>query len=133
MWLKAGSTNNNPAVIGGYYLQTVTELGGCPQVVRTDFGTENIAIRDIQTALVMDDSTPHRVPSYIAGTSTTNQRIESWWGQLRRQCIQHWMNLFTCLKDNGDFDGSLIDKAVIQFCFLEMIQVGRVNYLSFHL
>ena len=27
-------------------------------------------------------------------TPTVNQRIESWWGILRRQCVQFWKDIF---------------------------------------
>ncbi|KAL7373453.1 hypothetical protein ABVT39_007148 [Epinephelus coioides] len=56
--------------------------------------------------------------SFIYGCSTSNQRIESWWGVLRKQSVQFWMDIFQTLKDDGDF----LDKNLIQFCFLNLIQ-----------
>ena len=120
LWLRAGSTNNDPYVVGGYFVDAVERLGGCPTIVRTDFGTENVCLREIQIMLRPSDQSP---PSFIAGASTMNQRIESWWGMLRRQCTQYWMNLFSSLKDTGYFDGTFLDKNLIQFCFMDIIQV----------
>ena len=118
LWLRAGTTNNDPAVVAGYFVEAIERFGGCPQKVRTDFGTENVTIRAIQTALRANNPS-----SFIAGASTHNQRIESWWGMLRRQCTQHWMTLFSCLQHNGHFDGTFVDKSLVQFCFSRLIQV----------
>ncbi len=57
------------------------------------------------------------------GTRTANQRIESMWGIVRKQGIQYWMNLFQSLLDDGTFDGGYLDRKLIRFCFLDMIQV----------
>lgn len=53
--------------------------GGFPKLVRTDMGTKNVVIKDIQWYLERnneDDKTAER--SYITGARTVNQRIESW-------------------------------------------------------
>ncbi|CAH0563093.1 unnamed protein product [Brassicogethes aeneus] len=60
--------------------------------------------------------------SFIYGTSQCNQRIESWWSMLRKHSAQFWMNLFQGLKEDGHFTGSALDKALIQFCFLGILQ-----------
>ena len=62
--------------------------------------------------------------AYIEGTSTTNQRIESFWGHLRKQCIQFWIELFHDLQNTGDCTGDFLDKQLLMFCFLGMIQVS---------
>lgn len=45
IWLNAyttrSDTSNDPKMIGGYYIEEVQHLGGCPRVVRGDLGTEN--------------------------------------------------------------------------------------------
>ncbi|MEQ2186873.1 hypothetical protein GOODEAATRI_033288, partial [Goodea atripinnis] len=51
IWLKAAHTSNDPCVIGGYFLEAVEQFGGCPRIIKTDLGTENVLIRDIQTHL----------------------------------------------------------------------------------
>ena len=33
------------------------------------------------------------------------------------------MNLFSELKDEGDFSGNFMDKQLVQFCFMGIIQV----------
>lgn len=48
LWLNAYHTSSDPKVIGGYFLETVVEVGGCARIVRGDKGTENGSVRDIQ-------------------------------------------------------------------------------------
>ena len=43
--------NNNAKIIGGYYLESVREYGGCARIVRGDCGTENVVVRDFQNFL----------------------------------------------------------------------------------
>ncbi|KAH3692664.1 hypothetical protein DPMN_193818 [Dreissena polymorpha] len=78
IWLNVYHTNNNPRVIGGYYLEAVKIKGGCPRFVRGDYGTENGHVRNFQTFFRRDS--PDHDRSYIDRASTANQRIESWWG-----------------------------------------------------
>ena len=40
IWLNVCQTNNDPKIIGGYFLD-VNANGGCPLKIRTDYGTEN--------------------------------------------------------------------------------------------
>lgn len=39
IWLRCSSTNNDPAVVGSYYLDAVSTLMGCPCKLRTDRGS----------------------------------------------------------------------------------------------
>lgn len=123
IWLQASYTNNDPKVIANYYLNAVEEYGGCPQTVRTDMGTENGRIEHMQTFLRHNLRNENVLPAFIYGTSQHNQRIEAWWSILRKHNAQYWMNLFESLKDNNLFTGNIIDKSLIQFCFLPIIQV----------
>ncbi|KAG5879819.1 hypothetical protein JTB14_007671 [Gonioctena quinquepunctata] len=111
LWLKAAFTNNAPAVISGYFMNTVESLGGCPKMIRTDMGTENGYVEQMQN--FFGDRNLGAI--FIYGRSTANQRIESWWNILRKRTAQFWMNLFKSLKDNGHFNGSFIDKSLVQF------------------
>ncbi|XP_071956877.1 uncharacterized protein [Antedon mediterranea] len=116
IWLEANSTSSDPKVIAGYYIQAVRNYMGCPKFIRTDFGTENSVVGSMQQFLSKENS------SFIRGTSQHNQRIESWWSILRKHCAQFWMNVFKQLKNDGRFDGGHIDKSLIQFCFMKLIQ-----------
>ena len=48
-WLDIGSSNNNPWVIASYYLDCVSRLNNViPVIVRSDRGSENVALAGIQ-------------------------------------------------------------------------------------
>ncbi|XP_072220165.1 uncharacterized protein [Leuresthes tenuis] len=40
----------------------------------------------------------------------------------RGQCVEFWLPLFSDLRDNGFFDGGFLDKAILQFCCMGLIQ-----------
>ncbi|XP_054886887.1 uncharacterized protein LOC129360588 [Poeciliopsis prolifica] len=93
MWLVCGATNNNPSVIAQHYINCVKSLGVIPMRLRTDLGTENGTMAAVQCTL------RHAHTDYYAGSSshsygssTGNQRIESWWSSFRRGRSQFWMD-----------------------------------------
>ncbi|XP_074034643.1 uncharacterized protein [Leptinotarsa decemlineata] len=51
IWLRAGITSSDPKVIGGYFLDGIKMIGGCPETLRCDMGTENTCIEKIQKSL----------------------------------------------------------------------------------
>ena len=82
------------------------------QKVRDDRGTENKHIKEIQSVLTIHDS-------FIYG----NQRIEAFWRHLRMECCQFWIEFFGYLRDVGHFTGDILDKNLVQFVFMEFVQV----------
>lgn len=38
------------------------------------------------------------------------------------QCVEFWLCLFADLRDNGCFDGGFLDKNILQFCYMGLIQ-----------
>ena len=130
VWLEASTTNSDPKVIANYFIGAVKERAGCPKRMRGDLGTENVYIEDMQTFLRRD----HRDEfaggrSYISGRSTQNQRIEWFWGLLRKELGQFYMDMFEYLSKDGTdlFCGDMLDKNLIQFCFMRKIQVSLVE------
>ncbi|KAF5887205.1 uncharacterized protein DAT39_022327 [Clarias magur] len=86
-------------------------------------GTENSSIRDIQRSLRQNDvDLQSGERSFIYGRSTSNQRIESWWGILRTECVEFWLEQLHSLKNEGVLNGEFLDKDLIIFCFLGIIQ-----------
>ncbi|KAK2821902.1 hypothetical protein Q5P01_021967 [Channa striata] len=94
--LNAYTTNSDPKLIGGYYMESVQRLGGCPRVVRGDLGTENGYDRGFQRFLL---------PT--------------------QPCVQFWLAFLGDLRENGFFDGGLLDKSLLQFCCLGHIQLCK--------
>ena len=132
IWLEAASTNSDPRVIAGYYIQAVKGLRGCPQRVRADMGTENRHVEQMQVFLRQDHQDNFAGNrSFLYGKSTHNQRIEWFWGLLRKEMCNFWIELFRSFA--GDelslFCGDLLDRSLIQFCFMDLIQV-HINYID---
>jgi len=42
--------------------------------------------------------------SWRYGKSTSNQRIEAWWSQLRKYKSQFWIELFSEIEDAGEWN-----------------------------
>ncbi|KAJ8320136.1 hypothetical protein KUTeg_001723 [Tegillarca granosa] len=96
-------------------MEAVSSRKGCPSLMRGDKGTENGHVAHMQ-----DFMTDRK--GFIYGRSTGNQRIEMFWGFLRRQCCQYWIDALGLLEDVGLFDGGFLDRNLIQFCCLSLLQ-----------
>lgn len=122
IWLKLGSTNSDPSVVAGYYIEELLNLGGFPSTVRGDRGTENVKVELLQELLKNEFNSNSNRDAFIWGSSQRNQRIESWWRQLRTHDAQYWMNFFQEMSDNNYFRGTEVDIGLVQFCFSDIIQ-----------
>ncbi|KAJ8676986.1 hypothetical protein QAD02_012773 [Eretmocerus hayati] len=123
LWLVAATTNNDPRVTAHRYLKTVKKLRCVPTMGRSDCGGENTLIGSLQICLRSKHDDRLAGPkSYYAGTSTKNQRIESFWGHLRKHSMDYWIQFFKCMEERGLFDGSEMHKKCMQFCFGHLIQ-----------
>jgi hypothetical protein len=124
MWLNVDRTNNNPAVTATFFVDCIEEVGGCPVLLRTDCGTENVVIAGIQCFLRDDNDDDFAgEKSHRYGSSTTNQRIEAWWSYFRRTRMAWWINFFKDLTDRGTLiSGSALHEEALWFCFSELIQ-----------
>lgn len=126
IWLKARNTNNDPRVVARYYIDALENTNGCPQMIRADKGTENRHVEQMQIFLRRNHSDMFSGnKSFLYGSSTHNQRIEWFWGLLRKENAQFWMNTFRKIKEElYAFEGDFLDKSLIQFCFLKLIQAS---------
>lgn len=123
MWLACGPTNNDPNVIAHYFLSCVRNLGVTPMRLRTDCGTENGTMAAIQCTLRHHHNDYFSgASSHMYGSSTNNQRIESWWSIFRKGRSQFWMELFADLRDAGYFNGSHEHQCLLRYCFGDVIQ-----------
>ena len=131
IWLEAYHTSSDAKLIAGYFMQSVKRLGGCPMRIRGDMGTENSNVALLQQFMRRDGLDRWAgESSFLYGKSTANQRIESFWSILRKQHCQFWISRFKVLKEEGDFTGTYLDKALIRFCFLQLIQVVKYKPVS---
>lgn len=76
------------------YLDTVQQRQLQPQVIRSDHGTETVLLQSahLQLQRVYNSQIQDRngYLRYFYGSSTENQRIESWWGQLTKGLLLRW-------------------------------------------
>lgn len=98
IWLHVAKTNNCPKAIARFYLDAVENVGGAPEKLVSDMGTENHLAASMQN-FFLNDETSHK---YVK--STRNQRIESWWAMLRRQKTNWWRSYFIELQNSGVVD-----------------------------
>ena len=76
-WQNISSSNNTPAYIAYYFIQSITELGRIPEVIRGDRGSENVTLCGKQRFLRRNFSDSFSGnDSFCYGSSTSNQRIE---------------------------------------------------------
>ncbi|XP_034068653.1 uncharacterized protein LOC117544015 isoform X1 [Gymnodraco acuticeps] len=129
MWLRSGSTNNDPGIIAQYYLQCVSAFGLLPACLRTDCGTENGTMAAINCTLRSQHTDDFAgALSHMYGTSTANQRIESWWSFFRKQRTQFWIELFSDLRERHLFNGSHEHKCLLRYVFLGILQKDLDEY-----
>ena len=130
IWVNIYTTNSDPKVIGGYYIEAIEKLGGCPTCIRGDRGTENVRVKTFQQVLMRNVRINHHA-TYLEGPSTANQRIESFWGHLRKQCLDYYMILFHDMQEHGHYLGDFVDKNLFIFCFLGVLQVStRTSFVK---
>jgi hypothetical protein len=113
-----------PAVVGQHFLDTVQRFGGCPTLLRSDNGTENVLMAGIQAYFrSSDDDGLAGVKAHRYGSSPANQRIEGWWSFLRKNRTNWWINLFKDLADLGQLNTSSdLQMGCLWYCFAKLLQ-----------
>ena len=91
---------------------------GCPARVRSDHGTENIAVARF---ILVNRTTVNTL--FITGRSVHNQRIERLWRDVAQYIIIYYKNLFYCLEDEGKLNPS--DE--VHLFALKYVYLPRIN------
>ena len=124
LWLEVVKSNNNPSIPAKLYLDTVQSLRGCPKLVRSDCGTENVTVAAMQCnlrALHQDEFAGDKAHRF--GSSPANQRIEGWWSFLKRNRSSWWMAFFKDMSESGLLNlGDTFHISCLWFCFAKVIQ-----------
>jgi len=124
LWLRVGKSNNDPRIIGSYFLDFIKNQKLTAEIVRTDRGSENITIGGIQRYVRRDHDdlrSGHR--SFIFGRSTSNQRIEAWWSCFRRNRSNWWINYFKEMIEEDIFNPNIeYHCECLRFCFIGILQ-----------
>ncbi|KAF3850028.1 hypothetical protein F7725_019747 [Dissostichus mawsoni] len=114
IWLNAYTTSSDPKLIGGYYMEAVQRLGGCPRLVR--------AILEQKMAMFEAFSVSSYLLAQTAPMKATWREPAPPINESSIECAEFWMCLFGDLRDNGHFDGGFLDKSLLQFCCMGLIQ-----------
>lgn len=90
-WIYVGISGRTAISILVQFLTTLQNENIHPQQIRSDQGTETPLLAAAQHAFMKRHvaDIPFR-DSYWYGTSTANQRIESWWAQLTKGLLFRW-------------------------------------------
>ncbi|XP_041435008.1 uncharacterized protein LOC108711600 [Xenopus laevis] len=95
IWLNAGTTNRKPDIIGRYFLNAVDSANGCPRLVRSDRGIENVLVAIFQTSFrYYHNDSCSGSKSFRFGKSVHNQRAECFFGHLKKSWISMWQQNF---------------------------------------
>lgn len=109
-------SNKEPHQVGHCFLDGAIENGGLPSRTVSDFGTETGIVVGIMRRFVGQQS-------HTYTSSQRNQRIESWWSQLRRGATSYIMNHFALLESEELVNfGNEYDKDLIRYSFMTSIQ-----------
>ena len=108
-------------------------MGVFPKTIRSDMGWEVVLICNSQLKLRRAEKPELPFQKiYSFGTSTRNQRIEAWWNQLAGSQTETWREFFEGLEKDGFFDGGGIDKACLQFLYMNMIREHIHGFVEEH-
>ena len=124
MWLEITRTNNNPHVVGKFYIDCIKRQQSCPTILRTDKGTENGIMAAAQSFLRRDHlDALSGIKAHRYGSSHSNQRIEAWRAMLRRSWASWWINFFKDLVAKGVLDTSKkLHLECLWFCFISVMK-----------
>ena len=104
-----------------------------PQIIQSDRGSENTVIGALLEEILR---IVFLVKSFRYGTSTANQRIETWWNIFRRSRSNLWINYFKDLVEESTFDPSILyHLETVRFSFMGILHNeldGKVNLWNNH-
>lgn len=119
LWLELARSNNKPEFPATFYLECIKETRGCPLLIRTDCGTENVIMASMQCFFRQNGNdlfAGEKAHKY--GSSPANQRIEGWWSFFRRGRAGWWIDFFKDMVTSGILDlGNSLHMECLWFCF----------------
>ncbi|KAL8739553.1 MAG: hypothetical protein Q9190_007654 [Brigantiaea leucoxantha] len=131
VWLYIGTSNSTQLSCLRQYLDTIKELNRQPRFIRSDRGAETVQLADAHFNLQHSQEPDLDFQDcYIYGTSTANQRIEAWWGQMSKGLIFRWRNYFTFLRSDDHFSKDrLADQIALLAIYLPIIRMELESFI----
>ena len=91
VYAYVGITNRTGVSVLRQYLDILQRENTQPQIIRTDRGSETTMMANAHYQLMQKQLPDISFEEcYYYGTSTANQRIEAWWGQLTKSSMFRW-------------------------------------------
>ena len=95
IWVYCGISARTEFSVKRQYCDILRDDYALPKILRTDHGTETgmLAATHYELSNAARTNTAKDIAfldCYLFGTSTANQRIEHWWGQLSKGQVQRW-------------------------------------------
>ena len=131
-WCTTGISNRTAISVLRGYLDTVSTLAQQPRFVRSDRGGETVLMAQAHLTLqqAYDPQMTFR-DCYMYGTSTANQRIESWWAQLTKSLLGKWIRYFRTLRDTNQYSKDILaDRLAILAVYLPSIRTEVTHYVD---
>lgn len=130
IWLTVGTTNKDPRIVLKLYLNSVEKSSLVPSILRMDKGTENFMTGDVQRLFRSVHTDDLTAASTMYGSSTHNQRIEQFWGSLRKAVLDVYIDLFKDLEMSGILDKSdSYEMNSLVFCFMDILKADLQRYM----
>ena len=118
------STNNRSDTVKDKFLQA-TERYEWPSRVRTDMGGENVGVWELMEAVHGENR-----GSYLAGSSTQNQRIEHLWRDVFQVVTHMYYYTFQCMEEAGMLDrNNAIHMFVLHYIYLPRINEALQSFV----
>jgi hypothetical protein len=91
IWVYIGISNATAVSCFYQFLAAIEAEGKQPRFIRSDRGGETTMLAAAHYQLQQNEEPGLEFKDcYLYGTSTANQRIESWWNQLGKQLLFRW-------------------------------------------
>ena len=117
LWLNVTRSNNNSDVHAYFYINTVKSLKLCPEMLRTDCGTENVLTACVQCFLA------NSVNAHKYGSSHSNQQIDNNWSHSKKLSFSWIVDFFKDVVFNGELEiGNTVHMEALWFVFYEFIR-----------
>jgi hypothetical protein len=128
-----GISNRTQVACQSHYLHAVRKYG-FPKLIRADKGTETTLIATCHVGLRREKNGPGLLfkEAFHYGPSTRNIRIEAWWNMLLKGLTSGWRAYFSQLYNDGDFNGSEIDKIALRFLYMDVLRIQLTRFIRMH-
>jgi transposase InsO family protein len=149
LWIRVGTSNNDPRFPLACYLDAIEELAGekrdnvcisilltmlmlivrAPLKINSDRGTETVDLYSVHTSFHRLCPQGNLEQSYKYSKSVHNQKIECFWSQFIKQYLQRWRNIFQELEFEGLWEyGDPIDEAALIYIFMPILRAEVVIF-----